>query len=137
MRVFVAGSSKELERAERFIARVNAIHGLEVAYDWPAIIRAHDGQANGLTHEESYGLSLREIESIESAQALVLLLPAPGNESIGMWVELGLCRNSCGFIAFSGDNPERTIFYGMAEKLTKNDDEALEWLVSLIMPGAS
>lgn len=87
--VYVAGSSRDLERAERVIAELRAIPGVEVPVDWPAQMRAH-GPDEGLSAEERHGFALEDAAGVERARVLVLLRPTPETPSAGAWVELGI-----------------------------------------------
>jgi hypothetical protein len=86
IKVYVAGSSKEIERAERVIAALRA-RGVEVSHDWTATIRRLGGS---YTPDDAALLpELRaDIEDGVFGAAFVLVL-APSTPSIGMWVELG------------------------------------------------
>ena len=86
MKVYVAASSKEIDRAERVIAALRKA-GVVVTHDWPAEMRKHPAD-----HELDDDVLLPELErdlqkGVRPAD-LVLVL-APQQPTQGAWVELG------------------------------------------------
>lgn len=86
--VYVAGSSRDLERAERVIAELRAIPGVEVPVDWPAQMREH-GPDEGLSDDERHRFAVDDLHGAMTAAGLILLRPTQEAPSAGAWVELG------------------------------------------------
>lgn len=127
MKIYVAGSSRELDRARAAIAACRA-RGWQVTGDWPAEIdRA--GRANrGLSLAERRGAAVSCLHGVRQADALWLLVPGEDVPSAGCWVELGVALEAGPRIAIvaSGDT-ERSVFCaGTIE--TTDDQAALEAL---------
>lgn len=87
--VYVAGSSRDLERAERVIAELRTIPGVVVPVDWPAHMREH-GPDEGLSDDDRLRFALEDAEGAHRAEILVLLRPTAKAPSAGAWVELGI-----------------------------------------------
>lgn len=89
LRVYVAGSSRDLERAERVIAELRAIPNVAVPVDWPANMREH-GPDSGLSAEDRVRFAEEDAAGAYFADAFVLLRPTEDAPSVGAWVELGV-----------------------------------------------
>lgn len=90
VKVYVAGSSAELERAQRAIDFIRSI-GWEVVHDWVADVRRErlEGgrQDSDLSDEERRTFAHKDLTSVGDAELVWLLVP--NNPSTGAWVELG------------------------------------------------
>ncbi len=92
MRIYVAGASREIERAKRVMAMLREA-GHTVTFDWAAHIEKVEHaaptnfeiRAESATHDVS-GV----VEAWEEGGALVLLHPAAGVPTVGAWTELGI-----------------------------------------------
>jgi nucleoside 2-deoxyribosyltransferase len=128
IKVYVAGSSKEIERAEAAIAAVRGL-GFSITFDWPAMMRASAAD-HELTLEEQERAALISIGGVASADIVWLLIPHPSRPSAGAWFEAGYAKAL-------GDE-RRTwiasgpvhgyIFARVADVLFPDDDRALRWL---------
>jgi hypothetical protein len=89
MKVYVAGASSEIDRAEKWMAALRAA-GIEVTSTWPEVIRKV-GAANPLTasREDRALWSATDLAEVSNSEALWLLLPPKGVSTSGMYVELG------------------------------------------------
>lgn len=96
LRVYVAGSSREIERAERMIAEVRAIPGVEITFDWAAAIRQAGAANEGLTDEQAIEASHACIEGVLNADVFVALLPPSGVPADGLMYELATAHRACG-----------------------------------------
>lgn len=148
-RVYVAGSSKELHRADHAMMTLRG-RGFRVTKDWVQEIRNHDGKANrGIPIDVCRRLASNARDAVNFADFLVLLLPSPGNESIGLWVEFGIWLGrpygsypntrsiaSGGFLGELAvprdDDPEeivsRSIFLSRCDHATRTDSDAFDWV---------
>lgn len=88
-KIYVAGSSRDLPRAERVIAELRAIPGVEVSVDWPAAMRER-GPDEGLSDDDRERLAKADARGAYRADVLLLLRPTPEAPSAGAWVELGI-----------------------------------------------
>jgi hypothetical protein len=89
LQIYVAGSSRDLERAERIIAAVRTIPGVDVPVDWPAMMREH-GPDSGLSHKQRYRFAHIDAVGAMRCDVFWLLRPTSDAPSAGAWVELGL-----------------------------------------------
>lgn len=89
LEAYVAGSSHDLERAERVIAELRRIPGVVVPVDWPAHMREH-GPDSGLSDSDRLRFALEDAEGAHRADIFILLRPTPSTPSAGAWVELGI-----------------------------------------------
>ena len=90
LRVYVAGSSGEIERVERVIAHLRLM-GVTITHDWTADIRAvrAAGLASDadLSDDEARKHALTDLEAVATAHAVLFL--APTTPTRGAWVEMG------------------------------------------------
>lgn len=84
--LYVAGSSKELERASAAIDMARAM-GWNVTVDWPAIIR-DAGAAVPDNWTQCEAVAADDMEGVRNADALWFL--NPDHCSTGAWTELGM-----------------------------------------------
>lgn len=87
MRIYVAGSSKEITRVERVIASLREA-GHVISHDWPARMRAMGLDDTALVRSDLVE-ELRCDLHIGIDTADVFLLLAPTRPTTGAWVELG------------------------------------------------
>lgn len=138
MKIYVAGASAELERAESAIASLRAA-GHEITHDWPAVIRRvriEGGQKDSdLTDEERHGHAHDDLLAVERADVLWLLVPdAPTS---GAWVELGFAiglawpdtaTEGPRLVIVSGAKHRNALFCSMGDQAFDDDQAALDWL---------
>lgn len=132
MRVFIAGSSKEISRARQFMARARLL-GAEITYDWTTpCVTLGANPPNESIREQASDACYR---AIREADAFVLLAPHPGNHSIGCWVELAWAAEYLDLdaVAIVGDPP--TIYSTLGVRLA-DEDEALAWLRARVKEAA-
>lgn len=91
--VYVAGASREIERARRFIAMVERHPAMKITHDWVADF--DDAAKSGLTDADMpddlrLAHSQADLNGVAEAEVLIALADGHGLEpSRGMWVELG------------------------------------------------
>lgn len=95
MKIYVAGSSRNRERARRFMDTVRTVHApgvkLEIAHDWVAEQDANEALSLwdcDLSETERARHATADFDAIETCDAFVLLAE-PEATGRGMWVELG------------------------------------------------
>jgi hypothetical protein len=126
-RIYVAGSSKELDRCERLIARVRAM-GHEITHDWTASVRANGGEANaGLSERERLDAAVGCYNAACGATFVVVLAAPVMN---GAMFELGAAYAADAVIGYVGDEG-LTIFSSFADHVFVGDEAALAWLEGL------
>lgn len=128
MKVYVAGSSKEIERAERVIAALRE-RGIEITFDWPAQVRAV-GSANEGPDEVLLPALLECLEAGVFGADIVLVL-APTKPSTGVWVELGTAWAHAMRIDTAGDLAIHPWLRALANVSHRSDDEAVGAIVEL------
>lgn len=92
MHIYVAGASREIERAKRVMAMLREA-GHTITFDWAAHIEKveHAAPTNFAIRAESATHDVSGvIEAWEDGGVLVLLHPAPGVPTVGAWTELGI-----------------------------------------------
>lgn len=95
MKVYVAGSSKELSFARRFIAAAR-FAGCEITFDWPEHFAQYSVTAPPAA-EDLFEAGARCIDGLRSADVFVLLIPS--TPSKGAWYELASARSAREFEA--------------------------------------
>lgn len=126
-KVYVAGSSKELARAQAFMQKLddNDIH---VTSTWPKVI-GKVGSANlaDATLEQLTKWTLRDFAEIDDADILALLLPALDAPTVGAWIELGYAFARDKLIVGAG--PHRRIFTPPMIPVVYETDDQLAALI--------
>ena len=84
-RVYVAGSSREMERAESAMTLLRS-HGVEVAYDWCAAMR-RDGPDSEMLRPALVAGLRTALAAVRRSEVLWLL--DPEQPTTGAWCELG------------------------------------------------
>jgi hypothetical protein len=87
VKVYVAGSSKQLDRVKHWMDKLQAA-GHTVTHDWPSLIEAV-GSANppDATRDECWDWAIDDLKGVRDAEVLWFLVPE--TEGAGAWVELG------------------------------------------------
>lgn len=88
MRIYVAGASSEIERAEQRMAALRAV-SIEVTSTWPEVIRKV-GAPNpmGATRDERMLWSMADLDQVSEADVFWFLLPE-GKPTAGAYTEFG------------------------------------------------
>lgn len=138
--VYVAASSAEIERAEKWIQALRE-RGLCVTSTWPESIRRVQAERalsstleasnpHQATVEERRVWALENIHRISEAQYFWLLVPEAVTPSQGAYFEFGVARSlRRPSIASGGD--QRFVFTALADRLFDRDEDAFEYLVAL------
>jgi hypothetical protein len=100
MKVYVAGSSKEIDRAEFWIKKLRGV-GIVVTSTWPEVVRSV-GQNNphDRTVDQYKQWAEKDFGEVEAADVFWLHLPV--TQTIGAYIELGYAHRAAKFIAMSG-----------------------------------
>ncbi len=133
MKIYVAGASSEIERAEAMIARLKTA-GIIVTCTWTENIRkvGHGNPATA-THEQRLKWSEQDLREVDQAQLLWFLLPREPNVTFGAWVELGFATARAKRIVLSGQS--NNIFVGLGNVFV-NDEEAFNAIIGAKTIGA-
>jgi hypothetical protein len=87
LRVYVAGASREIARAEAVIAALREA-GVEVTHDWTKTRRAQPGDDSTLDPQVALQIATDCVSGIMNAEALLVLVPDESTH--GVLVELGV-----------------------------------------------
>jgi hypothetical protein len=91
--IYVAGASKETDRAKHVIARCREL-GLTITMDWTKGIE--DARAKGYATDADCPPQVRleaaraDFNGVANADVFLLLVPAKRHGSLGAWIELGI-----------------------------------------------
>lgn len=122
-RVYVSGASLEYQRARKVI---DAIGVDRVTLDWPAVLVAQEVPDNGLSIQQCRAFALAEFDAVDRCDILVALLPHPGNESTGLWAELGYAVKAGKVIYTVG--VRKGIFWSLRDRHFSDDDKLIKWI---------
>jgi hypothetical protein len=132
MRVFVAGSSRDLERAELAHFRLRRA-GITVTSDWTSHVRAarnrgvmSDAELDDAERAEACASNRR---CLAESTHFLLLAPSPDAPSRGAWVELGMALGSC-VVVVAGLHARDCIYTHWAHRLYESDDVAIDSLIA-------
>ena len=135
LRVYVAGSSREMDRARAAMDYVRELGGV-ITFDWVAEIERVGSANDGLTDEQRRSSAAADLEGVEACDVFWLL--APETPSTGAWVELGIAlglRESIRIIV-SGPGSKRSIFSALANIETPSDITAAHHIARLVREGS-
>jgi len=128
--VYVAGSSKEPERAARAMNALRAAD-IEVTSTWVDVIAASGGASNpeSITHEQRYDYAIKDVSEVANARVLWLLMPQ--SPSMGAFFEFGFARARGHQVLVSGANQYASIFTALAHGRCDTDEEALDVIIQM------
>lgn len=126
MKIYVAGSSRDLPRARAMMDALRA-RGHEIAFDWVAHIDRSGGRSNrGLNIIERFDASTMCLDGVRHAEVVALLIPADDAPGKGAWVELGYAI-ARGMTVHAIGDVDSSIFTSFCQRWA--DDAAfLTWL---------
>jgi hypothetical protein len=87
MKIYLAASSKDIDRAERLIALLRAFNH-EITFDWPAHIRANPGGANVGTDEQLEEAAELCLRGALDADLVWVANPPVDKPTAGAWGEM-------------------------------------------------
>jgi hypothetical protein len=128
MKIYVAGSSRELQRAQHAMTLVRNF-GHVLAHDWVAEIQ-EAGEPNPVAAdlEQRKAWARMDLERVAASDWLWFLVPQ--TPSTGAWVELGCALGwPATRIVSSGANPEQSIFTALVDRHFETDTGAAAWLL--------
>ena len=132
MKIYVAGSSAELDRASNAMAFVRG-RGHEITHDWVADIQRERIEGGREDHElgphEQMAFARADLQGVTAADLLWLLVP--DTTSTGAWVELGWALARSKKIIASGKHAAGNIFCSLAHQTFSGDQLAREYLRGL------
>lgn len=87
MRVYLAGSSRDIERCKRLIAMLRAL-GHTITFDWPAHVEANPGGANSGTDEQLEEAAELCLQGALEAEIVWVANPPADKPTAGAWGEM-------------------------------------------------
>ena len=129
-RVYVAGSSLDMDRARRAVERLRAA-GIEVTCTWLDVVSSV-GAANltDATAEQRRSWSVVDLAEVARADVLWFLVPARHAPTRGAWVELGHAYASGKWIVCSGETTKQSIFTALGAEFA-SDAEAVGFILGM------
>lgn len=131
--VYVAASSREIDRAEAVIAALRS-RGVTISHDWCAVMRRLGPDA-GLADEVLLPELVADLERGVFGAGFMLLL-APTHPSTGMWVELGAAWSHCVHTIAAGDLSAHPWLRALVLEAFVTDEEAIARAVQLVREAA-
>ena len=132
LKVYVAGSSAEVERAERVIASLRAM-GHVVTFDWTRSVREYRSQGYrdaDLDDDRCAMIASEDLDAVRRADALLFL--SPEEPTTGAWVELGCALNLANMaILVSGKTARNFLFTRLADYIFDDDEAAIAGLANI------
>lgn len=135
MRIYVAGASAEVERAAAFMERCRNA-GVEVVSTWAEAIKAEPVADRDLKPSDAIRYAEGDIEEIEAADGLVLLVPPPGRGA-GAYVEFGWALGCPERWTMVVGDPAQSVFFRLADMHAPNEDAALAELRDIASEGVA
>ncbi len=151
MKVYVAASSSEMERAKLAIEMLAAV-GIECTSRWYAtIVAVGEGNPADATHADRLQWAQDNLDDIKRSDVVWMLVPSPGVMSHGAFFELGFTRGlrapvpevllpkvidmslvsweAPAIVASGGDH--RWVFVALADRVEPNDAAGLDAVLEL------
>lgn len=127
MRVYVAASSQEVDRA-RYAMRAVERAGCELTHDWTQDLAAVGcAQGYALPSRRRREIAERDLMAIRRADVLWLLIPE--TRTAGAWAEWGYAWAVCPTLIASGcERDEAPLFIELADHVFRTDDLAAHFL---------
>lgn len=121
--VYVAAASAppELERAERWIARLRELGTIEVVSTWPGLVRAHGTNPTGVARQDRAAFAMGDLRELRKADVLWLLAPNDGVPGRGAYFELGWAVGA-GMTVVSSGQTEQSIFTALGYEFALDID---------------
>ncbi len=118
LHIYVAGSSKEIERAEAMVTALRAA-GHHITLDWAAEMRRAGAADKDLPIERIRGVARADLTAVDTADLVVLLTPTVDKPSAGAWSELtwAFAHQIPVWIVRARGIPQFCIFSSLAEEL--------------------
>lgn len=128
MKIYVAASSAEIDRAERMISRLKAA-GHEITEDWTVTIRTVGLANQGLSPERRRECADADFKGVASADRVVILVPRAPVVTQGAWWEGGVADalEIPTLAVGRKEDRDRNIFLSRCREVD-TDDEVLVWL---------
>jgi nucleoside 2-deoxyribosyltransferase len=128
-KVYVAGSSAELERCEAAIARLERA-GVHVTSTWPIVVRdAGAGNPRDASRDRRRLLSVSDLGQVRDADLVWVLVPPLDCPTRGAWLEAGYAHGLGKLVVFSGDTLQ-SIFCATGTEFT-DDAHAFDFLMRI------
>lgn len=126
LRVYVAASSKELERAKWAMAQVRAL-GHDITHDWVRCVE-QEGEANpaAATLSQCQKWAWDDLEGVSNADVVWVLMP--DQDGFGAGVELGYALSNPYMRIICSGPTRRSIFSALADNCFPNDSDVVEEL---------
>lgn len=132
MKVYIAGSTAEIDRAKSWGARLQRF-GIEVISTWTTVVGEHGCNPRDASLQQRRTWALDDIDQIRQADLFWLLVPALDRPSRGAWFELGvawtLIAPGCKQLIASGDT-RQSIFCALAGREFDDDVDAFIEIVA-------
>lgn len=135
-KLYIAGASADIERAERWIAKAREA-GVHVTEDWPAKVRTA-GAANVGTIEQLRAAAEACERGVIAASVVWVLVPRETRPTAGAWYEMGMARALGARIVVSADwiALQRCVFtYSDGVERFLTDESAFARVVELCRGG--
>lgn len=136
MRVYVAGSSKEIPRVRAMQATLVAL-GCTITHDWTKQVEDYGAGADQLSAADKRRFARLDLDGIANA-AMVVFLQSPVASSRGMWVEIGYavaCRERLPTLLFlCTGGGDQLIWHTLMNGVFEKDEEFLDKVARVRVP---
>jgi hypothetical protein len=134
MKVYVAGSSGEIDRVKRVMATLRS-RGYEITHDWTGEVeaaRAANYSDSTYPTDMRFACASADYCGVANADVVVLLLPKT-TTSRGMWVEFGIAlgHEPSPAIFVVGDALQ-SIFCELADEIVEDEESLIDRLSGML-----
>lgn len=129
-KVYVAGASKEIDRAKQAIASLEE-RSIVVTSSWPKVIGSVGApNPTDATIEQYTEWALRDLSEVDEANYLLLLLPSKGVETVGAYVELGYSFKGRQQVIVTAGRHRPIFTPALSTIHFESDNEAIDWILA-------
>lgn len=135
-KVYVAGASKDLERAKAVMGQIAVSSELTIVCDWTKDFDTYTGiPEHDLDARVRRQCMDRDVRAVLAADYIHLLAPSPDKPTKGAWFELGVAHLAAmshlwghQTIVISGEHRFCSIFTECAHEFFEYDIDAIRWM---------
>jgi hypothetical protein len=131
MKIYVAASSREIDRAEAAMAYDRG-RGHTIGFDWTVDMRKNAVPDRDLDAVSARKYALKDMDGIAASDALLFLSPVQPTK--GAWWELGFAhgRNKIVVVSYLLNAPRQCIFEGLETVCFDGDEAAVHMLERMV-----
>lgn len=131
IRIYIAASSKDVERAECWTSRLAATGRFIITSAWVDEVKVNGSNKSILSHDQRYKLADDCQAGVENADVVWVLMPV--DSSMGAFWEFGFATAYKLATCVSGNNQHASVFTALAKYRFETDEQAFDFISNVTM----